>query len=163
MSALFPTCGFGRVAVRNCTHSRPPAHPRLPCESSRPSVHRGQSQALPLRRTTDTSECSCRQKSFGTVGGSAASSSGPSSGFDSQRSRDRNCHLAERHPCDSALGLFSGVRPQIYQRARRTPMAYLVLNRVEVVSLLPEQNADGMLEHMVVTLCGVNASEGRIS
>src|ERR1035441_3079639 len=42
-------------------------------------------------------------------------------------------------------------------------MADVVLDSVEVVSLLPKQNADAVLQNVVVALCRVNAREGRIS
>src|ERR1035441_2943709 len=71
--------------------------------------------------------------------------------------------IIERRPCDSALCLLSSVGPQINQRARRAPMADMVLNRVQVVSFLPKQNADTVFENMVVPLCRVNAGKGRIS
>jgi hypothetical protein len=36
-------------------------------------------------------------------------------------------------------------------------MADVVLDSVEVVSLLPKQNADAVLQNMVVPLCRMNA------
>ena len=41
-------------------------------------------------------------------------------------------------------------------------MAHVVLDRVEVVSFLPQQNADAVLEDVVVPFCWVNAREGSI-
>src|SRR5450759_2406111 len=85
--------------------------------------------------------------------------------FSSQRisMSQRTSSISERHPRDSALGLLSGVGPQIDQRARRAAMADMVLNRVQVMSFLPKQNADAVLQNMVVPLCRVNAGQGRIS
>ena len=42
-------------------------------------------------------------------------------------------------------------------------MADVVLDRVEVVSFLPQQNANAVLKNMVVPFCWMNACEGSIS
>ena len=42
-------------------------------------------------------------------------------------------------------------------------MADVVLDRVEVMRFLPEQNANAVLEDVVVPFCWVNAREGSVS
>jgi hypothetical protein len=42
-------------------------------------------------------------------------------------------------------------------------VTYVVLDRVEVVSFLPQQNANAVLEDVVVPFCGMNVREGSIT
>ena len=42
-------------------------------------------------------------------------------------------------------------------------MAHVVLDRVEVVSFLPQQNADAVLQNVIVPFGWMNAREGSIS
>jgi hypothetical protein len=40
--------------------------------------------------------------------------------------------------------------------------AHVVLDRIEVVNFLPQQNANAVLQNVVVPFCGMNAGEGSI-
>ena len=42
-------------------------------------------------------------------------------------------------------------------------MADVVLDRIEVVRFLPQQNANAVLQNVVVPFCWMNAREGSIS
>ena len=42
-------------------------------------------------------------------------------------------------------------------------MADVVLDRIEVVRFLPQQNANAVLQNVVVPFCWMNACEGSIS